>query len=118
MMRGYLDNAANHPTTVTASGIAPGIYDIYVYTDGDNGSVARTGSYQLSRHDTLPSSISATDPANTNFSGTFVQANNSNGNYVLFSGVVLGQGSPFGSVLPPVRVYADSHARPRRPAPL
>ena len=101
MMSGYLDNGAGNPTTVTASGIGPGIYDIYVYTDGDNVSVARTGIYQLSPTNSSLSSVSATDPANANFNGTFIQANNSNGNYVLFSGVVLGQGTPFGPVPPP-----------------
>jgi hypothetical protein len=29
--------------------------------------------------------VNLTDPANTNFSGTFTQANNSNGNYVKFT---------------------------------
>jgi hypothetical protein len=89
MMRGYLDNGANDPTTVTLSGIAPGVYDIYVYINGDNGSTARTGIYYLSPTATYVPSVNATDPAGVNFSGTFVQANNSNGNYVLFSGVPL-----------------------------
>ncbi len=90
MMRGYIDNGAGNATTITASGIAPGVYDVYVYTDGDNGSTARTGIYNLSPTAIYVPIVNATDPANVNFSGTFAQANNSNGNYVLFSGVQFG----------------------------
>ncbi len=92
MMRGYLDTGGGHPTTITASGIPPGTYDIYVYTDGDNGSVSRNATYhlspvQLNPPGMDPPSVGATDPPNTNFSGTFMRAADSNGNYVLFSGV-------------------------------
>ena len=45
--------AQGNPTTVTASGIGPGIYDIYVYTDGDNVSVARTGILSAQPHELL-----------------------------------------------------------------
>ena len=72
---------------MTVSGLAAGTYDIYVYTDGDNAGFSRTASYELITSAGLAGRTSATDPANTNFSGTFIQAANSNGNYVVFRGV-------------------------------
>jgi hypothetical protein len=92
MMRGYLDNGNGNPSTITFSGIIPGAYNIYVYTDGDNAGITRNGIYQISGSGVTATSVSATDPANTNFSGTFVQAKNSNGNYVLFSGATISSG--------------------------
>ena len=92
MMRGYLDNSSGDPTTVTFSGIPPGTYNIYVYTDGDNGASTRTGIYQISGTGITTTSISATNGPNSNFAGAFVQANNSDGNYVLFSGVGISSG--------------------------
>src|SRR6267154_229284 len=92
MMRGYLDTGNSHPTVVTVSNLNSGTYNIYVYTDGDNGTSTRTGTYQLSGPGITPTLIGMTDVPNTNFAGTFVQANNSNGNYVLFSSVPVGSG--------------------------
>jgi hypothetical protein len=86
MMRGYLDTVGG-VTTVTVAGLPanPGGYQVYVYADGDNGSATRTGAYQISGTGITTTSVNLTDAANTNFSGTFSQANNSAGNYVLFS---------------------------------
>jgi hypothetical protein len=86
MMRGYLD-AASGTTTVTVAGLPAnaGGYNVYVYADGDNGSANRTGAYQISGTGLTTTSVNLTDAANTNFGGTFTQANNSNGNYVLFT---------------------------------
>src|SRR5437764_13431457 len=85
MMRGYLDNGNQNTTTVTVAGLPSSAtgYDVYVYTDGDNGSDGSfTGTYQISGSGITTTSIKATDPTNVNFNGTFTQANNSNGNYV------------------------------------
>jgi len=87
MMRGYLDTGSKNPTTVTVSGLAAGTYDIYVYADGDNASVTRSATYQISGSGITTKSIGLTDSANTNFNGTFVQANGSAGNYVKFASV-------------------------------
>ncbi|MCU1241144.1 MAG: hypothetical protein JWO71_1870 [Candidatus Acidoferrum typicum] len=92
MMRGYLDTGNSHPTVVTVANLSSGTYNIYVYADGDNGTSTRTGSYQLSGPGITPTIISLTDAPNTNFAGTFVQANNSNGNYILFSNVPVTSG--------------------------
>ena len=54
-----------------------GGYDVYVYAEGDNGSATRTGAYQISGAGITTTSVNLTDPANTNFSGTFTQGNNS-----------------------------------------
>jgi hypothetical protein len=92
MMRGYLDNGSGNPVTLNVSGVIPGKYTIYVYTDGDNSGQTHTGIYQISGSGITTTSISATDAPNTNFNGTFVQANNSTGNYVMFSGVSISSG--------------------------
>jgi hypothetical protein len=87
MMRGYLDDRLGNPTTVTVSGLPANSsgYNVYVYADGSNGGATRTGNYQISGTGITTTSISLTDAANTNFGGTFTQANNSNGNYVVFT---------------------------------
>jgi hypothetical protein len=74
-------------TTVTVSGLPADSngYTVYVYADGGNGSATRTGAYQISGTGITRTSINLTDAANTNFSGSFTQANNSNGNYVMFT---------------------------------
>lgn len=86
MMRGYLDNGAGRPTTVTVTGLT-GTYDVYVYADGDNAANTRTGAYQISGPGITATTINLTDAGNANFNGTFTQASNSNGNYVKFSSV-------------------------------
>lgn len=87
MMTGYLDTRNGDATKVTVSGLAAtsGGYNVYVYMDGDNGSATRSATYQISGSGITTASIVATNAANTNFSGTFTQANNSNGNYVVFA---------------------------------
>jgi Divergent InlB B-repeat domain/PQQ-like domain len=86
MMKGYLDTVGPN-TTVNVVGLPANAagYDVYVYADGDNGGATRTGTYQISGTGITTTSINLTDAANTNFSGTFTQANNSAGNYVVFS---------------------------------
>ena len=86
MMRGYLDTVGE-TTTVTVAGLPAnaGGYQVYLYADGANGSASRTGAYQISGTGITTTSVNLTDAANTNFSGTFTEANNSAGNYVLFT---------------------------------
>jgi len=85
MMRGYLDTLGG-TTTVTVSGLPTNStgYDVYVYADGDNPAT-KTGGYQISGTGITTTSVNLTDVASTDFSGTFTQANNSNGNYVKFT---------------------------------
>ena len=87
MMKGYLDTGNTTTTTVSVSGLPSTTngYNVYVYADGDNGTATRTGVYTISGTGITTSSISLTDAASTNFSGTFTQANNSAGNYVVFT---------------------------------
>jgi hypothetical protein len=87
MMRGYLDDRSGHTTTVSVNGLPANSagYSVYVYADGDNGSASRTGVYTISGSGITTTSISLTDARNTNFSGTYTQANSSNGNYVVFN---------------------------------
>ncbi len=87
MMRGYLDNDKGDTTVVTVSGLpaVSGGYKVYVYADGSNGASSRMGIYQISGSGIATTSVSLTDLANTNFDGSFTQANNSAGNYVVLS---------------------------------
>jgi hypothetical protein len=89
LMRGYLDSGGRGSTNVTVSGLTPGSYDIYVYADGNNAQYSRTGKYQISGPDMASAATTLVDAANTNFSGTFIPAANSIGNYILFRGVTI-----------------------------
>ena len=86
MMRNYLDTGNTTTTTVTVSGLPPntGGWNVYVFCDGSNAET-RKGTYTISGTGITTTSIIGIDTANTDFSGTFIQANNSAGNYVLFS---------------------------------
>ena len=75
---------------MTVAGLPNAAYDVYVYADGDNGGIARTGAYRISGAGITATTINLTDAANTNFNATFTQATNSNGNYVKFSVVASG----------------------------
>ena len=87
MMKGYLDTSNLNPTTVTVSGLPASAtgYDVYVYIDGDNPGALRTATYQISGPGITTSSITATDAASTNFSGTFTQTGSGPGNYIKFT---------------------------------
>jgi hypothetical protein len=85
MMKGYLDTSSTSPTTVTVASLELREYDVFVYADGDNRTYARTGAYTISGPGITATTIRLTDQANTNFSGIFAPAANSNGNYVKFS---------------------------------
>ena len=84
MMKGYLDTSDTSTTTVTVSGLPSSYvthgYDVYVYCDGDNGAVSRTGNYTIGS-----TTITATDDVNANFAGTFAPENNGTGNVVVFT---------------------------------
>jgi fibronectin type 3 domain-containing protein len=99
MMKGYLDTSSSSTTTVNVSGLPAAYtangYSVYVYCDGDNSTSTKTGVYSIGSV-----TNSATDTGGVNFSGTFVQANNSAGNYVVFTNqtatsfTLLSSGSP------------------------
>jgi len=85
MMNGYLDPVGADATITVANLLAdPGGYYIYVYADGDNGTAARTGGYQLIGDDNSTATIDITDAANATFDGSFVRAANGAGNYAVF----------------------------------
>ncbi len=81
MMRGYLDNATQRPTTVTVTGlpVAANGWDIYVYTDGDNGSARKEGLYWLDGG----APVFCSD--RSNFTGTYQRCADGPGNYVVLS---------------------------------
>lgn len=84
MMKGYLDTNSTSVTTVTIAGLASSTYDVYVYVDGDNHGYTRTAEYTITGSG-FTATTRLTDPANTNFPGTFAKAVNSTGNYVKFT---------------------------------
>jgi hypothetical protein len=88
LMMGYLDNSPTTNTIVTVTNLPSAFtnngYSVYVYCDGDNGSSAKAGIYSIGAVN-----CTATDSANVNFSGTYVQANNAAGNYVVFSNLTI-----------------------------
>jgi len=85
MMSGYLD-AAGANTIVRISGLPASAagYAVLVYADGDNSSATRSGIYQISGSGITTTNITLTDAANSNFTGTYVQAAHSAGNFVKF----------------------------------
>jgi galactosylceramidase len=86
MMRTYLDTGSATTTTVTVNGLPPnsGGWNVYVYCFGDNPET-REGSYTISGAGITTASVTGFNTASSVFNGTFVQASNSPGNYVLFS---------------------------------
>ncbi len=89
MMRTLLDisNANFDTATVIVNGLVanPNGWDVYVYFDGSNGTETREGSYVISGPGITTTTVLGIDAASADFSGTFIQANNSAGNYVKFS---------------------------------
>jgi alpha-galactosidase len=89
MMRTLLDisNANFDTATVMVNGLSanPNGWNVYVYFDGGNGTETREGSYVISGPGITTTTVFGIDAASTDFSGTFIQANNSAGNYVKFS---------------------------------
>jgi hypothetical protein len=83
MMKGYIDASAS--STVSVTGLPQAAYDVYVYADGDNKSYERSAAYTIRGPGITTTTINLTDAANTNFSGAYVRADNSRGNYVRFS---------------------------------
>jgi hypothetical protein len=85
LMKGYLDTSSTSVTTVTVGGLVPGAYDVYVYVDGDNHEFTRTAAYAISGPGIPQTTITVTDPAYTDFAGTFSQSAGASGNYLKFS---------------------------------
>ncbi|MBK1883144.1 hypothetical protein JIN85_12000 [Luteolibacter pohnpeiensis] len=82
MYNGYLDNFGDS-RTVTISGLSPTeTYNIYLYSDGDNGTNSRTGTFTMGG---VTTSITD-DPGN--FDGSFVEVSagaTGVGNYTVFT---------------------------------
>jgi hypothetical protein len=83
MMKGYLDCPSGKTTTITVSGVPSSYvgarYNVYVYTDGDNGATTKTAQYTLAG-----TTLGNVDSPGVNFSGQYFQNNNGGSNYVLF----------------------------------
>jgi beta-lactam-binding protein with PASTA domain len=86
LMKGYLDTSTSSVTTVSVSGLQPGVYDVYVYAEGDNRQYTRTAAYRITGPGITAATMNLTDQANTNFSGTFIEATpeSGTGNYLKF----------------------------------
>jgi len=77
LMRGFLDSGTGG-TTITVTGIHFNLYDLYIYTDGNNGAATTTGRYTANGFTVL-----TTDPANTDYTNTFILGQN----YVVIPGL-------------------------------
>ena len=86
MMRNYLDTGNTTTTTVTVSGLIANTngWNVYVYFDGSNNET-REGRYIISGSGIITTSVIGFDTATVDFSGSFILASNSPGNYVQFS---------------------------------
>lgn len=97
LMQGYLDTTDTSTTTVTVSGLRFPLYDIYVYSAGDNGgspSETRVAKFVLNSSTTK---YLRDDPTALAFDGTFTEANSTSGgascpagNYLRFRNVTGG----------------------------
>src|SRR4029079_12872872 len=85
MMRGYLDTRDTSHAVVTVSGLPQATYDVYVYVDGDNPSLDRTGAYTISGPGITTTTVNLLDPIAVNFAGTYTRADGGAGNYVRFT---------------------------------
>ncbi|MBS0558363.1 MAG: hypothetical protein JSR27_13235 [Proteobacteria bacterium] len=88
LMGCYLDpgssSSGNATVQITNLPANAGGYDVFVYAAAAATGSARTGNYQISGPGISTTSTNVIQAANTNFSGTYVRANNSAGNYVMF----------------------------------
>jgi hypothetical protein len=69
-MRGFLDSGASG-TTITVTGIHFALYNLLIYTDGNNGSATTTGQFTANGI-----TVTSTDPANTDYTSTYVLGQN------------------------------------------
>jgi hypothetical protein len=85
MMNGYANTSSNSTTTVTVSGLTADAngYKVYVYAEENTSGATRVAAYKISGTGITTTTNNVTDP-NT-FAGTFTQANNSTGNYMIFT---------------------------------
>ncbi len=89
MMRGYLDPTMTaNPAVVAVDGLPAnaGGYLVHVYADGDNvGSMAyRSGRYRVVGDVSGDSHLEIHDESTSEFTGSFLRAVNSPGNYAVF----------------------------------
>jgi PEP-CTERM motif len=70
LMRGFLDSGTGG-TTITITGIHFTLYNLLIYTDGNNGAATTTGQFTANGI-----TVTSTDPANTDFTSTFVLGQN------------------------------------------
>ncbi len=90
MMNGYLDNANGNPSTVMVSGLAAGKYTIYVYTNPSAFYyVSSTNTFRIGGPGISETSIDINGAGGGSFYGTFIEANRSSGNYVLFKEITV-----------------------------
>jgi hypothetical protein len=85
LMKGYLDTSNTSVTRATVAGLPSGTYDVYLYVDGDNRQYTRTAAYRISGTGITATTMTLSDPANINFSGTFTPSAGANGNYMKFT---------------------------------
>ena len=78
LMRDYLDTSDTSQNTATVSGLKFPLYDVIVYSDGDNGSAVRVGKYTLSGA-TSGNAIKYVKDNGVDFSGSYTEVDNTTG---------------------------------------
>jgi len=89
LIRGYLDTGDATTNTLTVSGIKFPLYDVIIYSDGDNGSATRVARFTLSGSQITPIAKYVRDDPGVDFSGVYTEADTTSpsgasGNYCRF----------------------------------
>ncbi|MSU59521.1 MAG: hypothetical protein EXS35_15350 [Pedosphaera sp.] len=80
LAQGYLDTGDTSTTTATVSGLKFPLFDVIVYSMGDNGGATRVGKYTLSGSGiTTVSKYVRDDGGAPDFSGTYTEADSTSG---------------------------------------
>ncbi|HEY1375319.1 MAG TPA: PEP-CTERM sorting domain-containing protein [Gemmataceae bacterium] len=109
LMRGFLDSGIGG-TSVTVTGIHFALYDLYIYTDGNNGAATTTGQYTANGI-----TVTTTDLANTDYTNSYVVGQN----YVVIPGLsgdltltATGSGGGFSSPINGIQLVASPVPEP------
>jgi hypothetical protein len=78
LMMGYLDTGDSSTSTVTVNGVKFPLYDVIVYSDGDNGSATRVGKYTLTATGGSGTKY-VLDAPYADFGGTYTEVDSTSG---------------------------------------
>ncbi len=79
LMQGYLDTGNTSISSATVSGVKFLLYDVIVYSDGDNGGAMRVGKYTLSGATRGNGTKYVGDASNTDYNGFYTEVDDTTG---------------------------------------